>query len=786
MLDPILLVAVALVGGATAAVAPASAWATALVSWLVLRRRVSECTLLVALGCFAAAAWRARASVVEWERVWAATRAEVGPDARCASRARVESAPTVIGGAVSFVAELDGLECNGRPIAFRPRARLYGGPPDLRRGDVLEIEAQVGPVQIFRNRGLPDPFPAATRRQVTLSGAVLAATRVARDWGPLALSDFARDRARRRIDATFSPKAAPLARALVLGETDLSPEDDLAFRRSGLAHLLAVSGTHLVLAVATLVGILRGLLVRLPWLSARYDVGRVAALGGIPLALAYADFAGGSGSAWRAAWMLSAGFLARGLGRHPHAFRSLASSFLVGAVLDPLLAFDVSFLLSAGATCGLVVLGPRLSAPCKRLPTRPLRWLAASLATTASAMLPCAPLLALLSPELTLVGALANVIAAPVGELAALPLCLLHPLTSAWPALERGTALAASGALIFVNYVAHAAASVRWAALRLPPPHCWHFAVLATALIAMGVGWHRRRCLVLGALGLALVEIVTVKLERPRGKLVVQVLDVGQGDSILVDLPDGKLMLIDGGGFVGSPVDPGKSVIAPLLRARRRDRVDVVVLSHPHPDHFTGLSSGLSEVEVGELWDTGQGEAEGAGPVYAALLSTLRARGVPVRRPAELCGRAHKHAGLELRVLAPCPGFVPGRGGNDNSLVLRLAFGAHAALLSGDAEHEEEAELVEREGPRLRATFLKAGHHGSRTSSSGPFLRAVRPAFAALSCGVRNRFGHPHASTLDHLSGEGIHILRTDRSGSIGFETDGETAAVDVAHPFGD
>src|SRR5690606_3124473 len=115
-------------------------------------------------------------------------------------------------------------------------------------------------------------------------------------------------------------------------------------------------------------------------------------------------------------------------------------------------------------------------------------------------------------------------------------------------------------------------------------------------------------------------------------------LDVGQGDALLVDLPDGSLMLIDGGGFVGSPVDPGRRVLLPILRARRRERLELVVLSHPHPDHFGGLGVVLSDVEVGQLWDTGQGQAEGAGPDYAELLRLARERDVPVTSPAALCG----------------------------------------------------------------------------------------------------------------------------------------------------
>src|SRR6185369_7542930 len=172
----------------------------------------------------------------------------------------------------------------------------------------------------------------------------------------------------------------------------------------------------------------------------------------------------------------------------------------------------------------------------------------------------------------------------------------------------------------------------------------------------------------------------------PRGVLRISVLDVGQGDAVLVDLPDGGAMLIDGGGMVGSPVDLGARVIQPVLRARRRRRLDAMVLSHPHPDHFGGLASTLPRIEVGELWDSGQGEDQGAGPGYAALLAGARAKGVPIRRPRDLCGAPREAGGVTIEVLAPCPGYAPDAGANDNSLVLRLSYGQRSALLVGDAE----------------------------------------------------------------------------------------------------
>jgi competence protein ComEC len=377
-------------------------------------------------------------------------------------------------------------------------------------------------------------------------------------------------------------------------------------------------------------------------------------------------------------------------------------------------------------------------------------------------------------------GVASNLVAAPLGELAALPICLAHALVWWAPGVERGTALLGSGALLAVRAVARWSAATN-AVLAVPPPTPLQLGALVVGGAAAWAATTTRRRLAVVCVAAAawvLAERGAISAGAPRGVLRVTVLDVGQGDALLVDLPDGELLLIDGGGMVGNPVDLGARVLQPVLRARRRQRVDVMVLSHPHPDHFGGLASTLPLIDVGELWDTGQGEALGAGATYASLLSAARRKGVPIRRPAELCGAPREAGGATLEVLAPCPGFDADGSANDNSFVLRIRYGRRTVLLVGDAEQEEERRLLARYGGTLRADFLKVGHHGSRTSSSPAFLRAVEPEVAAISAGVRNRFGHPHPRTLEALASARIRVARTDRGGAIEWETDGESVAL--------
>jgi competence protein ComEC len=254
---------------------------------------------------------------------------------------------------------------------------------------------------------------------------------------------------------------------------------------------------------------------------------------------------------------------------------------------------------------------------------------------------------------------------------------------------------------------------------------------------------------------------------------------VGHGDSIFIEFPKGKKMLIDGGGLYEDRFDIGKNVIAPFLWKKKIRRIDTLVLTHPDPDHLKGLNFIASQFSIGQFWENG---FETPSEPYLRLKEILRQKDIKTQSLSEE-NPSQIIDGVEVSVLNPPPWNVMRRKVqtpsdlNNSSLVLKLQFKDVSVLLAGDVEKEAEGWML-RKGYPLRADILKVPHHGSLSSSSLPFLDRARPTFAILSVGERNIARLPHPEVLKRYKQLGSRILRTDKHGAITLVTDGESIEV--------
>jgi beta-lactamase superfamily II metal-dependent hydrolase len=257
------------------------------------------------------------------------------------------------------------------------------------------------------------------------------------------------------------------------------------------------------------------------------------------------------------------------------------------------------------------------------------------------------------------------------------------------------------------------------------------------------------------------VEVVTPKIQ-PSQNLTIAFVDVGQGDSILVILPNTKTLLIDGGEREGS----GKVLAS--LREHGLSHIDVVVATHPHADHIGGLIDVIKNVDVGQVLDSGQVHTT---QTFEDFLDAIETKQIPLNSVRE-GDSINLDPTVKIDVLNPLANMLEDAYNeaefNDNSIVLKLTYGEFSALLTGDMEERNEARLVLENATTLDADVLKAGHHGSRTSSSSPFLNAVTPEVVIISLGAGNIYGHPHQEALDRISAAGTeHLFRTDVDGTI-------------------
>jgi competence protein ComEC len=581
---------------------------------------------------------------------------------------------------------------------------------------------------------------------------------------------------------------AGLAAGILIGLRERVDRELAAdFTTAGVSHVVAISGWNIAI-VAAAVGALGGSLGR-----RRRSVLTMLAI------VAYVCFSGASPSVVRAAAMAGVVLLARESGRAGRAAAALGWAVALLLLADPALIADAGFQLSSLATAGLIAWATPLAERITRIGGgRVPGWLAESLGVSLAAQAATLPVVLATFGRLALVAPVANLAIVPVVPVAmaaggvAFVAGVLAELGA--PAVLTAV-LAFPGwlALTMMVAVARFAADAPFASATLDPPTNL-MAAGASVVSLAGLEWRRRhprrrrgaapaavpaardrtrpprgvarstRVAVL-ALASSIVLTAAVVVERPAGRPTVTVLDVGQGDAILVEGSNGGRLLVDGG------PDPDRLLVELDRRIPPWDRrLDAVVLSHPHEDHVAGLALLLERYRVGRTFEPGM---LGPGPGYAAWAAELAGRPTP----GSLLAAGDRLAvdDIALEVLWPVRGSVPrtppdtGTGINNVSIVLLGSVAGRRFLLTGDVEEEVDPDLLGRVG---KVDLLKIAHHGSRTASTDAFLDTADPTVAVASAGAGNPYGHPAPATLARVEARGARVFRTDRDGSVAITFD--------------
>lgn len=626
----------------------------------------------------------------------------------------------------------------------------------------------------------PDASPVQPERAGMLRVREVMATDevVKRPWRERAQLD-----AQARVRSLYG-NDAPLVEALLLARTETLPRDvRQRFAESGMVHLLAISGSHVVLILGVL--LVLGQAMGLPPRTAR-----VAAMVGV---IGYVMFLGSPPPAARAAVQLLLFSAGRALQRPTDGRGVLAASGLFLVAWQPGVVLDVGAQLSFAGVAGIVAFAPSIERVLQRTPP----WFARPLAAGTAASITTLPIAGLHFGTLAPIGILAGLPGIPATGMAvpasALPLVLsyLHRSVAEFfvPAatltlhtLDRIALVAAqvpgghgftSTSGVYALLLAGAAAIV---AFRITEPWFANYGATvvpgsasrdAAATGSAARVRHRVAGMLLPGISAACAAVLIVTLrptaERVLGgqRVELHVIDVGQGDAIAIRSPRGRWALIDAGPR-GRSYDAGVARVQPYLSRRQAHALSVLVVTHPDADHIGGAASTMEALPVHALLEPVQPDPR---RMYLQTLDAARRRGT--RLIVARAGTRVLMDGVELEVLFPADRLAPPERANDNSAVILLRFGTFHALLMGDAPVSVEQWIARQYGAELRAQVLKVGHHGSSTSTGDVLLAAIRPALALIPVGRQNRYGHPAPDVLARLRRNGIPVLRTDERGAI-------------------
>lgn len=655
-------------------------------------------------------------------------------------------------------------------------------------GEVIQVYSKLKAPDSFRNRHAFDYAFYLKTQGITATSFVETQEYVARrhteiSWLQDKLAQM-RQAAALQMDLIKNNDAKQMMKTMLLGASQKVSKDlETAFRNTGTSHLLVVSGLHLAMVMSFLYLIFRIIFSLYPPLLLRVPVRQLSYWAALPFLIFYALLVGFSPSVLRSLLsIILLGFLII----HKHSRNILSLLYLVAFILlflQPLLLFNLAFQLSFLSLFSILILVPPTTAYLENhFP--PLRnhkllfWMIELILATTAVQIGLFPLLTNQFHKISLLALPANVVLIPYFSFVIMPLGMLG-LFFSWiytpfaAFLFQALTHFSVPVIEFVKYLN----SISWNTHWLPRLSLLQI-ILYVSLILIFVSALEKR-----KKGFALSLLIILNCgawfypswaDSRRDDFKITFLDVGQGDSILLEFPKGLKMLVDAGGSWNSNFDIGEKVVLPALLDRGIRHLDYLVISHPHPDHFLGMKTLLQAYTPREFWWNGQMMENDD---LKSLLAALQEKGIPILEKNKKSAPVDLNE-ASIHFLHPSENFpnsptANGASVNNNSLVMKIQDRGLNLLLTGDIQQEAEAEMA-RTHELAPIDILKVPHHGSNSSSTEVFLKQFPARYAVIQAGRHNRFAFPKAQVLQDYQEKGSRILGTYQNGEVEFIWDGK------------
>ena len=672
---------------------------------------------------------------------------------------------------------------------------------DFQPGDYIRFHARIRHISNFQNPGGFDYARHMKRRDV------YACAHIARDSDIIllrrnasacpildAFQSLRLSFKKMIINRTSSPSQEILL-AMTLGESPIvGPAVRDVFAATGTSHILAVSGLHIGIVWACAFGLILWVLKRSEYLMLKWNIFKIAAAAAFGPVVFYAFIAGMGTPVLRATVLAGAVVAAHIAGRLRNLFNTLFLAALIILVIRPQALFDISFQLSFSAVFSILYLVPKLREFIPEGDPQTgsflhslLRRFFVFILVSASAIIGTLPVIAYYFNQVSIIALFANLLAVPLLGFVTLGLMMLFLATAGfWPALGGLFVEMASLFASICFTLLERISEIPWSSISIVRPHLFEIA-LFYLIVWLSIEWitsttnkkklvPKRKTFLIKISLAACVFVMAANCAlcylKPlySKNLILTAIDVGQGSATLLELPGGLNMLIDGGGFHDGSFDMGRFVLAPYFFAKRIRKIDIVVLTHPHPDHLQGLIHITRHFGVREVWSNG---INASNPLYLDWLKVISDLGIEHRTfssesPLISIGN------VKINFLWPDPRSIllfsghPHDFENDASLVLKMVYGQTSILLTGDISHRVESAMIAA-GTDLKSDLVLIPHHGSYHSSSEHFVRSVSGRFAIVSCGKNNIFRHPHPEVVSRYERSGYQVYRTDRDGALSF-----------------